>query len=137
MCVSTPTLQPMVAESCALAEIGPCCFGNAGEGLGGSRMTLDVKNRESEERGAGPRTDADICCGIPEFRPWFVFGTQLSAIWNPAILPLHFSLGSFLFRGPPCSRLYLSVVVPLRHSTPSFYHFPKNTILVSYSLQQY
>lgn len=44
---------------------------------------------------------------------------------------------SFLPRRPQCSRLYLSQlwsarVVPLRHSTLSFYHFPKNTIILSH-----
>lgn len=106
-----------------LLKFGPAVLGMLGRVSVGQRWRK-IRRTETEEREAEPRTDADICCGIPEFRPWSVFGTQLSAIWNLAILLLHFSLGSFLFRRPPHSCLYLSVVVFLRHSALSLYHFP-------------
>lgn len=52
----------------------------------------DVRSREQRDwKGRREQcTDADICCGIPEFWLRSVFGTQLYGIWF--IPPLHFSL---------------------------------------------
>lgn len=63
----------------------------------------DVRAREWWERGVrGGAMEADICCGIPEFRLHSVFGTQLSGIW--LILPPFLLI---LPLRPQCSRLSL------------------------------
>lgn len=113
-------------------------FDPAGLGMPGPpRVGNDVRSREqgnSKER-RELWTDADICCGIPEFRLRSVFGTQLSGIWtNPPQPPPQFHciflcpFLLFLPSRPQCSHLYsenhLSQLpsvcfVPFRHSSDS------------------
>lgn len=121
-------------------------FDPAGLGMPGPpRVENDVRSREqgnSKER-RELWTDADICCGIPEFRLRSVFGTQLSGIWtNPpqpppnstaffsvhfcSFCPLDLSVPIYIRKIIcPNSRVYVLSLLDT-HQTPTFCHQPRH-----------
>lgn len=130
----------MEAESVRLVKFDPAVLGMPGPPWVGN----DVRSREqgNSKEGRELWTDADICCGIPEFRLRSVFGTQLSGIWtNPphtppphptaffsvhfcSFCPLDLSVPIYIWKIIcPSSWVYVLSLLDT-HRTPTFCHQP-------------